>query len=178
MINTGAHNISLAGTPGAQQQWRAFLFPHIPGAPTRNWLGNLPSGVPTPAGAGGSRVVFDVGYLLSMRKGLDERTKDAAWRFIQFYTGPRGQRLNSFWTQPSLKNVAISGFTNPGFNRMLKWHYQVAEFGERREFLFPETRETLQNAIEAVCVNGADPAAELAKVEAAAAAARRKARGG
>jgi|SoiMethySBSTD1v2_1073268.scaffolds.fasta_scaffold16547_3 raffinose/stachyose/melibiose transport system substrate-binding protein len=177
MINTGAHNISLAGTPGAQENWRAFLFPHIPGAPQSNWLGKLPSGVPTPTGPSPSRLIFDVGYLVSMRKGLDKAKQDAAWRFIQFYVGPKGQRINSFWTQPSLKAVHISGFTNKGFVNMLNWHFAVAEFGERREFLFPETREALQTAIENVIVNNADPRTELAKVDVAAKKARLKAGG-
>jgi raffinose/stachyose/melibiose transport system substrate-binding protein len=177
MINTGAHNISLAGTPGAQQDWRAFLFPHIPGAPQDNWLGKLPSGVPTPTGPSPSRLIFDVGYLVSMRKGLDAATQDAAWRFIQFYVGPQGQKINSFWTQPSLKDVHISGFANKGFVDMLNWHFQVAEAGERREFLFPETREALHTAIENVIVNNADPRTELAKVDAAASKARVKAGG-
>jgi raffinose/stachyose/melibiose transport system substrate-binding protein len=177
MINTGAHNISLAGTPGAQQNWRAFLFPHIPGAPQSNWLGSLPSGVPTQTGPAPSRLIFDVGYLLSMKKDLDPAKQDAAWRFIQFYVGPAGQRINSFWTQPSLKNVHITGFSNPGFVSMLNWHFKVAEFGERREFLFPETRAALQTAIENVIVNNADPGTELAKVDAAAKKARLKAGG-
>jgi raffinose/stachyose/melibiose transport system substrate-binding protein len=179
MINTGAHNISLAGTPGAQEKWRAFLFPHIAKAPQRDWLGKLklPSGVPTPTGPSPSRLIFDVGYLLSMRKGLDAKRKDAAWRFIQFYVGPKGQKINSFWTQPSLKSVHISGFTNKGFNEMLNWHFEVAEVGERREFLFPETRAALQTAIENVIVNNRDPKTELAKVDAAAGKARKKAGG-
>jgi raffinose/stachyose/melibiose transport system substrate-binding protein len=176
MINTGVHNISLAGTPGAPELWRAFLFPHIPNAPMLDWTKGLPTGVPTPTGPGPSRLIFDVGYLLSMRKGLDAATQDAAWKFIAFLSGPKGQTINSFWAQPSLKAVHISGFKNAGFNKMLNWHYQAAEFGERREFLFPETRAALQTAIEAVAVNNADARTELAKVDAAATAARAKAR--
>jgi ABC-type glycerol-3-phosphate transport system substrate-binding protein len=175
MINTGAHNISLAGTPGAQQNWRAFLFPHITNAPMRNWYHGLPSGVPTGSGPGASRVIFDVGYLISMRKDLKADKRDAAFRFMQFLAGPRGQRINSFWAQPSLKAVHISGFTNPGFNRMLDWHFKVAEYGERREFLFPETRAALDTAIQNVLVNGKDARTELANVEKAASAARAKA---
>lgn len=177
MINTGAHNVSLAGTDGAQENWRAFLFPHIPNAPVRNWHKGLKSGIPVDTGPGASRVIFDVGYLLSMRKDLKGAKRDAAFSFLQFYCGPRGQRINSFWTQPSLKAVHISGFSNAGFNRMLNWHFQVAEFGERREFLFPETRAALDTAIVSVCVNGADARTELAKVDVAAAAARAKAGG-
>jgi ABC-type glycerol-3-phosphate transport system substrate-binding protein len=178
MINTGVHNISLAGTAGAPENWRAFLFPHIPNAPMRNWHKDLPSGVPTGTGPGASRIIFDVGYLMSVHRKADAAKKDAAMKFIKFLSGPRGQRINSFWAQPSLKSVKVSGFTNAGFNRMLDWHYQVAEFGERREFLFPETRAALDAAIEAVCVNGADARTELAKVEAAASAAREKAQKG
>jgi hypothetical protein len=73
--------------------------------------------------------------------------------------------------------VHISGFTNKGFVNMLNWHFAVAEFGERREFLFPETREALQTAIENVIVNNADPRTELTKVDAAAKKARLKAGG-
>jgi hypothetical protein len=91
--------------------------------------------------------------------------------------GPQGQKINSFWTQPSLKDVHISGFANKGFVSMLNWHFEAAEAGERREFLFPETREALQTAIENVIVNNADPRTELAKVDAAASAARIKAGG-
>lgn len=174
MINTGAHNVSLAGTEGAQQNWRAFLFPHIPSAPVRNWHKDLRSGVPAGTGPGASRVIFDVGYLVSMRRNLKAEKRDAAFKFMQFLAGPRGQRINSFWTQPSLKSVKISGFENPGFNRMLDWHFQMAEYGERREFLFPETRAALDTAITSVCINGADARTELAKVEAAASAARAK----
>jgi raffinose/stachyose/melibiose transport system substrate-binding protein len=175
MINTGAHNVSLAGTPGAQENWRAFLFPHIPNAPVRNWDHGLPSGVPAATGPGASRLIFDVGYLVSMRKSLTGAKRDAAFRFMQFLAGPQGQKINSFWTQPSLKSVHITGFTNSVFNRMLDWHFKLAEYGERREFLFPETRAALDTAIQNVCVNGANARSELANVEKAAAAARAKA---
>jgi raffinose/stachyose/melibiose transport system substrate-binding protein len=175
MINTGAHNVSLAGTPGAQENWRAFLFPHIPNAPVREWYHGLPSGSPTGTGPGASRVIFDVGYLIAMRENLKADKRDAAFRFMQFLAGPRGQTINSFWTQPSLKSVHISGFTNAGFNEMLNWHFQVAEYGERREFLFPETRAALDTAIQNVLVNGKDARTELAEVEKAASAARAKA---
>ena len=171
-INTGAHNISLGATPGAEEHWRAFLFPHIPDAPVQDWLGDLPSGVPTETGPGSSRPIFDVGYLLAMQKDLDDRTKDAAWRFIEFFAGEEGQTIQSGFAQPSLKSVSISGFENAEFNAMLDWHFAVADHGERREFLFPETREALDTAIEAVVVTGADPETELAFVDDAASEAR------
>jgi raffinose/stachyose/melibiose transport system substrate-binding protein len=171
--NTGLHTKFAADTTeGAFENWRAFLFPHISEAPIDDWLGDLPAASPAAGGPGPSRPLFDVSVILGLRSDLDDETADAALRFIEFMGSAEGQGVNATFMAPTRRDVQLAGITDPGFQEMVDWHFAVGEFGERRELLFPETREALQGAIENVLVNGSDPESELAKVDEAAAAAR------
>lgn len=171
--NTGLHTKFAADTTeGAYENWRAFLFPHIADAPVDDWLGDLPAASPAGGGAGPSRPLFDVSVILGMRAGLDEATADASARFVEFMGGQEGQGLNATFMAPTRRDVQLAGISDPGFQEMVDWHFAISEFGERREMLFPETREALQTAIENVLVNDADAATELANVDEAAVAAR------
>ena len=171
--NTGLHTKFAADTTeGAYENWRGFLFPHIADAPVDDWLGDLPAASPAGGGTGPSRPLFDVSVILGMRAGLDDATADASARFVEFMGSQEGQGLNATFMAPTRRDVQLAGISDPGFQEMVDWHFSISEFGERREMLFPETREALQTAIENVLVNGADAATELASVDEAAAAAR------
>lgn len=173
MYNTGLHSKFAADTTdGAYENWRAFLFPHIPGAPVDDWLGDLPGGSPEGVAPGPSRPLFDVSVILGIRKDLDPAVADAAARFVEFEASQEGQEIDATHRVPTRTDVQLAGIDDSGFQEMVDWHLAVGEFGERREMLFPETREALQRAIENVLVNGADAATELAKVDEAAAEAR------
>lgn len=157
----------------AQRDWGVMLFPHIPGAPTRNWLGKLPSGMPQNGGPAPSRPWRTANTVLAIRKGIDDDKKDAAWRFIRYMVSRKGEQANAVWATPARSDVTIPGL-NPQWRKNFAWHNEVGRFAERREFLYQETRDALQTAIEEVCVNGADPKQALTRVDDAAARARQR----
>ena len=61
---------------------------------------------------------------------------------------------------------------NERWEKLYDWQNSLSNFAERREFDYPETRTAIQTAISACCVNNADPATELKRVDAAAERAR------
>jgi raffinose/stachyose/melibiose transport system substrate-binding protein len=159
---------------GAMKDWEVMLFPHIPGAPQSKWLGKLPSGMPGAGGPAASHPWSTANTVLGIRKDISAEKQDAAWRFVRYMVGKKGQQANAVWATPARDDVAIPGLTRK-WQKIFAWHGQVGKQAERREFLYAETREALQTAIEDVCVNGTDPAKALAAVDEAAARGRKRA---
>jgi ABC-type glycerol-3-phosphate transport system substrate-binding protein len=173
MVMAGSWYLGLAlTTPGAQDDWGAFLYPQIPGAPTNNWLKGKPSGVPTPSGTSDSRPWATVNVSNAMRAGLKPDKAAAAWEFLKNQSSRKGEQINVGWSTPSRSDVKLEGITNPEFSKMMKWHNTLTGDAERRDFLYSDTIDALQTAIAAVCVNGTDAKSALALVDSAAKRAR------
>lgn len=174
MTIAGAWFFNVALTiPGAVADWRAFLFPHIPGAPASSWLGKLPSGSPAGTGASPSRPWRTVNLAYSIPKKTTGDKAKAALEFVTFQASRQGQQLNAGWISPSRTDVHLH-HVNAGFSKMLDWHSSLFKYGERRDFLYAEVQTALENAVADVCVNGTDPKSALAQVDAVA----KRARGG
>jgi ABC-type glycerol-3-phosphate transport system substrate-binding protein len=170
---SGALTAGTFQVKGAMKDWGVLLFPHIPGAPQNNWLGRLPSGMPVKGGPAPSHPWRTANTVLGIRKDISPEKQEAAWRFVRYMVSKKGQQANALWATPARDDVVIPGLT-PKWRKIFAWHNQVGKAAERREFLFAETREALQTAIEDVCVNGADPVKALKTVDAAAARARKR----
>jgi ABC-type glycerol-3-phosphate transport system substrate-binding protein len=156
----------------AQNEWACMLFPHIDGAPMNNWTGALGSAKPVNGGPAPSHPWRTANTVLGIRKDLDDDKQEAAWKFVSYMVSKRGEQLNAIWATPSRSDVTIPGLS-PQWQKNFTWQNAVGRFAERREFLYPETREALQTAIEDVCVNGADPKKSLSRVDDAAARGRK-----
>jgi ABC-type glycerol-3-phosphate transport system substrate-binding protein len=156
-------NVALA-TPGAVDDWRAFLYPHITGAPRSNWLGSRASGVPVDTGPSPSRPWQTVNLAYAIPKSATGDRAKAAWSFVSFQASQRGQQLNAGWISPSRSDVSLHR-VNAGFTKMVNWQQSLFGEAERRDFLYSEVQDALQNAIADVCVNGTDPRAALARVD-------------
>jgi ABC-type glycerol-3-phosphate transport system substrate-binding protein len=149
----------------------AFLWPHLPDAPSNDWLKSLPSGSPTTSGRSPVRPWRTVNVATAMRAKLSPEKAWAAWKFIEYWCGEAGQKTGALTWTP-----ARSGIRPPGLSAQWQqaydWQNSLAPFAERREFAYAATRTAIQTAIANVCVNGANPKSELAAVDAAAKAAR------
>jgi ABC-type glycerol-3-phosphate transport system substrate-binding protein len=173
MVMAGTWYLGLAlSTPGAQDDWGAFLYPQIPGAPTTSWLNGRPSGVPADSGTSVSRPWATVNVSNAMRAGLKPDKAKAAWEFLMNQSSRQGEQINVGWATPSRSDVKLEGITSPEFSKMLKWHNTLGNSAERRDFLYSDTIDALQTACAAACVNGTDAKSALALVDAAAKRAR------
>lgn len=170
---SGALTAGTFQVKGAMKDWAVMLFPHIPGAPQNDWLGKTPSGMPVNGGPSPSHPWRTANTVLGIRKDIPADKQEAAWRFVRWMVSKQGQQSNAIWATPARDDVEIPGLT-PKWRQIFGWHAQVGKGAERREFLYAETREALQTAIEDVAVNGADPAKALAAVDAAAARGRKR----
>jgi ABC-type glycerol-3-phosphate transport system substrate-binding protein len=157
--------------PAKMDDYGAFLWPHLPNAPATDTFQGVASGDPKPSGMNPSRPWRTINVTTSMRKGVSGDKAEAAWRWIQFWCGEAGQKAGAKQWTPARPNIEIPGLTDQWLE-ISKWVDSLSAVSERREFVFPDTRTALQDAIQNVCVNKSNPASELAKVDAAAKKAR------
>lgn len=163
MGGTWFFNVALS-IPGATQDWRAFLFPHIPSAPQSNWLGSRPGGDPVSTGPGPSRPWRTINLAYSIPMSTKGDKAKAAWSFVDYQASRQGQQLNAGWISPSRSDVALHR-VDKGFVDMLAWQGSLFGDAEQRDFLYADVQDAVQNAIADVCVNGTNPKTALGRVD-------------
>lgn len=151
--------------------WSAFLWPQLPDATPEAWLPTANPDRPGETGTAPVRPWRTVNLATAMRSGLDPDKQWAAWQFIRWSCSKEGQQAGATTYSPSRVDVKPEGL-NERWEKLYDWQNSLSTFAERREFDYPETRTAIQTAISACCVNGADPATELKRVDAAAERAR------
>ena len=158
----------------SDKSFEAFLFPKLPGAPSSNWIGKLPTGSPvSPGGVNPVRPWRTVNVATAMRNDLTPDKQWAAWKFIEYWCGIEGQILGaSTWTPA---RIGLKPPLSAAWKPIYDWQTSLAGFGEKRQFDYDQTRSALQDAIANVCARDGDPKKELAKVDAAAARGRDRA---
>jgi ABC-type glycerol-3-phosphate transport system substrate-binding protein len=165
MVITGTwYTGAQLATPGAQENWRGFLFPHVAGATAKDWLGATTSGYPDAAGKSPSRAWATVNIGYAMKKGLKSDKKAAALDFILHQAGRKGQQINAGWSPTTRTDVHLHNIS-PGLQRFLKWENSLYTGAEQRDFLYASVQDALQNAIADVCVNGASAKSALERVD-------------
>ena len=161
----------MGAEPADKDAFGAMLWPALPGAPGTDTINGLASGAPTPGGPNAVRPWRTVNVAASVRSGLDAEKTEAAWRFVEFFCSEEGQKIAAGTFTPARPGVEIPGLSAE-WTANNEWVNSLGDVAERREFTYSDTRTAIQDAIQNVCVNGADPAEELAKVDEAAAKAR------
>ena len=151
--------------------WTAFLWPSLPDAPQQAWLTSPNPDAPADTSTSPVRPWRTVNLATAMRSGLDPDKQWAAWQFVRWSCSKEGQQAGSKTYSPSRVDVKPEGL-NARWEKLYDWQNSLSNFAERREFDYPETRTAIQTAISACCVNNADPATELKRVDAAAERAR------
>ncbi|GAA4457446.1 hypothetical protein GCM10023170_053650 [Phytohabitans houttuyneae] len=163
---------ALFAGPNRLRDWAACLWPKLPDAPDDNWLGSSVSGLPQASSTSAVRPWRTVNVASAMRGDLSPDKQWAAWKFIEWSCGEDGQKAGSATYTPARKGIRPDGL-NAEWEKIYDWHNELGKGAERREFDYIETRKAIETAIAAVCVNNADPKAELQRVDAAAARARK-----
>ncbi|GAA1840524.1 ABC transporter substrate-binding protein [Asanoa iriomotensis] len=162
---------ALFATPNRLTDWAACLWPKLPDAPQDDWMGQSVSGIPQASSPSAVRPWRTVNVATAMRGDLTPDKQWAAWKFIEWSCGEAGQKAGSATYTPARKGIRPDGL-NAEWQKIYDWHNELGKGAERREFAFIETRKAIESAIAAVCVNNADPKAELQRVDAAAKRAR------
>jgi len=163
---------ALFGGPNRLTDWAACLWPKLPDAPDDNWMGSSVSGIPQTSSTSAVRPWRTVNVASAMRNDLSPDKQWAAWKFIEWSCGEEGQKAGSATYTPARKGIRPDGL-NAEWEKIYDWHNELGKGAERREFDYIETRKAIETAIAEVCVNNADPKAELQRVDAAAARARK-----
>ncbi|GAA3618005.1 hypothetical protein GCM10022236_20330 [Microlunatus ginsengisoli] len=151
--------------------WGAFLWPTLPDANPDPWLPAANPEMASDTSKSPVRPWRTVNVATAMRSGLDPDKQWAAWQFVRWSCSKEGQQAGAKIYSPSRVDVKPEGL-NERWNALYDWQNSLSKFAERREFDYPETRTAIQTAISACCVNNADPATELKRVDAAAERAR------
>jgi raffinose/stachyose/melibiose transport system substrate-binding protein len=168
MVNTGLHNHGSAGSvPDSVETWRAFTYPPIPGAPRDEWDSDLPQGVPAGPNPGGSRPIVDVAVSHGVANYAEGAERDGALAFVRWISSEEIQDWLSWWRTPSWASLSITGLEDAPeeYREMLDWHFQIAPFGERREFFYPEISAAVEEEVEQVMVGGASIDEALARLD-------------
>jgi raffinose/stachyose/melibiose transport system substrate-binding protein len=161
-------------TSANASDYAAFLFPRLPDAANKITMGGLPTGDPTNTGRNPAPPWKTLGVAMGVQNHLKGSQLDAATAFATFVAGPSNvKRIGAVLGAPARKGYNNTALTDE-WQDIVAWENSLGAYAERREFTYQETRDAIQTAIANVCVNGADPKSELARVDVAAARARKR----
>ena len=158
--------------PGAQDDWRGFLFPRMPGAPNRRTFTGVASGFPVATGNNPSRP-WSTATGFAIRKGVSKKTAAAAWEFLADGMSYKGQQSYAGWNSTSRRDIHLHRI-HPEFGKFLDWQNSLFEIAVLRDFLYPEVNDAITSAVANVVVNGQNARSALAAVDKVAKQARKK----